>query len=184
MKVIAFTGAGISKSAGIPTFEEVIGLKEKLSVEFKNEYPEEFKEAMTFLKDSVKDKQPTKAHKLLAELQIPIITMNIDGLHGKAGSKVVYEIHGSSLFDTVVLYGEDIQFREESINLIIQTAKKAELDGEESLLLVIGTSMQTVFANVLVWVAKKYGMHVRFINENADEKVPKFLLENLFLPRN
>ena len=32
MKVVAFTGAGISKSAGIPTFEEVSGIKEKLSV--------------------------------------------------------------------------------------------------------------------------------------------------------
>ena len=42
MKVIAFTGAGISKSAGIPTFEEVPGLKGKLSLEYKNAHPEEY----------------------------------------------------------------------------------------------------------------------------------------------
>lgn len=88
MKVIAFTGAGISKSAGIPTFEEVDGLKEMLSVEFKKARPIEFREATNLLKSNVKDKEPTIAHKVLAEYNIPIITMNIDGLHQKAGSKM------------------------------------------------------------------------------------------------
>lgn len=50
MKVIAFTGAGISKSAGIPTFEEVEGLKSKLSVEFKEEHPQEFYKTIGALK--------------------------------------------------------------------------------------------------------------------------------------
>ena len=44
---------------------------------------------------NVKDKKPTKAHKVLADLQIPIVTMNIDGLHQKAGSRFVLEIHGN-----------------------------------------------------------------------------------------
>ena len=184
MKVIAFTGAGISKSAGIPTFEDTPELRDKFSIEYREAHPIEFHKLKLERAIMFEGKEPTKAHKALAELSIPIITMNIDNLHRKAGSKKIYEIHGNYIFDNVVLYGEDIQFREESINLIIQTAKKAELEGEDSLLLVIGTSMQTAFANVLVWVAKKYGMNVHFINENADEEVPKFLLENLFLPRN
>ncbi len=66
MKVVALTGAGISKSAGIPTFEEIPNLKDKLSVEFKQSNPKAFNEAMNLLKDNVKDKEPTLAHKALA----------------------------------------------------------------------------------------------------------------------
>ena len=184
MRVVALTGAGISKSAGIPTFEEVEGLKDKLSVEFKDEHPEEFEEALNQLKESVADKEPTIAHKALAELQIPIITMNVDGLHRKAGSKVVYEIHGRAHDDSIVLYGQDIQKRDEVITLIARTAKIAKDENEKSLLLIIGTSMQTAFANILAWLAKEEGMEVHYINDNADIEVPKFLKENVFLPRN
>ena len=183
MRIVAFTGAGISKSAGIPTFEEVEGLKQKLSLDYKNAHPEEYKKIRTKMIENMKDKEPTIAHKTLADLQIPIITMNIDCLHQKAGSRLVYQIHGNYKSDNIVLYGQDILFREESINLIIQTAKQAKKFGEESLLLVIGTSMQTAFANILVWVAEEYGMKVHYINENADEEVPKFLKEHIFLAK-
>ncbi|MBQ3311574.1 hypothetical protein IJG72_05805 [bacterium] len=184
MKVVAFTGAGISKSAGIPTFEDTPGVKEKFSVEYREAHPIEYQKAKLERVKMFEGKEPTKAHKALADLQIPIITMNIDGLHRKAGSKLVYEIHGSYIADNVVLYGEDIHFREKSINLIIQTAQKAKWTNEDAILLVIGTSMQTVFAHIIVWVAEKYGMKVKYINENADEEVPKFLKENVFLPKN
>lgn len=65
MKIVAFTGAGISKSAGIPTFEEIEGIKEKLSTEFKESNPKEFEEAINLLKTNVANKEPTKAHKIL-----------------------------------------------------------------------------------------------------------------------
>lgn len=184
MKVIAFTGAGISKSAGIPTFEEVDGLKEKLSVEFKKEHFNEFLDTMCSLKRNVEGKEPTKAHKALAEYSIPIITMNIDNLHRKAGSKVVFEIHGNYLEDNIVLYGENILFREEVINLIIKTAQQAKSKNEEATLLVVGTSMQTYFAHMLVSLAKENGMKVHFINQNADKEVPEFLNKYVFLPKN
>lgn len=184
MKVIAFTGAGISKSAGIPTFEEVDGLKDKLSVEFKQEHRDEFIDAMCSLKRSVENKEPTKTHKALAEYSIPIITMNIDNLHRKAGSKVVFEIHGNYLEDNIVLYGENILFKEEVINLIIKTAKQAKIEKEEATFLVVGTSMQTYFAHILVSLAEQNGMKVHFINSNADEEVPKFLNKYVFLPKN
>ena len=183
MEIVAFTGAGISKSAGIPTFEEVEGLKEKLSVDFKESHPQEFENAINQLKNSVKDKEPTIAHKALADLQIPIITMNVDCLHKKAGSRVCYQIHGNYKDDNIVLYGQDILFRDESINLVMQTARHAKKFGEDALLLVIGTSMQTMFANILVWVAKEEGMEVHYINENADVEVPKFLSEHVFLSK-
>ena len=108
MKIIAFTGAGISKSAGIPTFEEIPGIKEKLSIDFKENNPKEFEKAITLLKSNVKDKEPTKAHKILAELDIPIITMNVDNLHTRAGSQNVIELHGNYLQDNIVLYGQEM----------------------------------------------------------------------------
>jgi NAD-dependent deacetylase len=131
--------------------------------------------------DSVKDKEPTQAHKALADLQIPIITMNIDCLHQKAGSRVVLQIHGDYKNNNVVLYGEDIHYREESINLIIQTAKQAKAENDKAILLVIGTSMQTVFANILTEIAKQYGMQVHYINSNADQEVPTFLKTHVIL---
>lgn len=181
MRIIALTGAGISKSAGIPTFEEVEGLKDKLSLDYKNNHPKEFNEVRTKMIENMKDKEPTIAHKALADLQIPIITMNIDCLHQKAGSRLVYQIHGNYKSDNIVLYGQDILFKEESINLITQTSILAKKYDEEALFLVIGTSMQTAFANILVWVAEENGMKVHYINENADEEVPKFLKEHVFL---
>ena len=182
MKIIALTGAGISKSAGIPTFEEVRGLKSKLSVEFRDKHPQEFYETMGVLKKNVEGKEPTKAHKALASLLIPIITMNIDGLHQKAGSKSVFEIHGNCKDGNVVLYGEDIRFRDEVISLIINTAEEAKSNNEEAVLLVIGTSMQTTFAVFLVWLAEQRGMKVHYINDNADAEVPMFLNKYVFLP--
>ena len=113
MKIVAFTGAGISKSAGIPTFEEVKGIKEKLSLDYKNAHPEEYNKVRNNMIEKMKDKEPTIAHKVLADLQIPIITMNIDCLHQKAGSRLVYQIHGNYKSDNIVLYGQDILFREE-----------------------------------------------------------------------
>lgn len=184
MKVVALTGAGISKSAGIPTFEEIPNLKDKLSVEFKQSNPKAFNEAMNLLKDHVKDKEPTLAHKALAELQIPIITMNVDGLHKKAGSRLVYEIHGNCIEDNVVLYGQNIYFAEEAKNLIVKTAIEAKKYNEESMLLIIGTSMQTSFPYLLMALANQMGMQIYCINNNADIEVPLFLKENVFLSEN
>ena len=174
MKIIAFTGAGISKAAGIPTYEEQPELKGKLSVEMKKENPEEFEKIMNNLIENVKDKEPTKAHKILAEKNIPIITMNVDNLHRKAGSKEVYEIHGNYIAGNIVLYGEDVHFGEKAITLIMKTAREAKKANEEAYFLVIGTSMQTAFAYILTNVAKTQGMEVVYINNNADEEVEEF----------
>ena len=174
MKVIAFTGAGISKSAGIPTFEEVPGLKDKLSLDFKNAHPEEYKIARDKMIDSMRDKEPTKAHKILAELNIPIITMNIDCLHRRAGSENIIELHGNYVFDNIVLYGQEVLGAQEATTLIMKTAREAKKKGEEAILLVIGTSMQTAFAHTLVWLAKDRGMKVLYIDKDADEQVQEF----------
>ena len=174
MKIVAFTGAGMSKSAGIPTFEEIPGIKEKLSIEFKESYPKEFEEAINLLKTNVADKEPTKAHKILAELQIPIITMNVDNLHTRAGSQNVIELHGNYLNDNIVLYGQEMHGSDKAVQLIKEIAKSAKENNENAILLVIGTSMQTAFANILVLIARANGVKDLYIDKNADEEVEQF----------
>ena len=177
MKIVAFTGAGISKSAGIPTFEEVPHLKDKLSVEYRSAFPDDFNNTLTKLKMSVAGKEPTKAHKILANLKIPIITMNIDGLHTKAGSNQVIEIHGNAEKDNIVLYGENIHNAQECVDFLFKTALEAKEQKDEAILLVIGTSMQTAFANSLVTLAYKLGFKIHEINQNADEELSNFFVD-------
>lgn len=108
--IVFFGGAGVSTESGIPDFRSQDGLyhmKYKyppetiISHSFFEARPEEF---YRFYKDKmlVLDAQPNAAHRKLAELEAAgklkaVVTQNIDGLHQKAGSKVVYELHGSTL---------------------------------------------------------------------------------------
>ncbi len=102
------TGAGISTGSGIPDFRGKEGIYKKSGTNVFNlktfkENPSIFYE---FAKDYirlVKNSKPNSAHLLIAELEktgkiTAIITQNIDGLHRKAGSKNLFEIHGT--FDT------------------------------------------------------------------------------------
>ncbi|MEG2380680.1 MAG: NAD-dependent protein deacylase [Oscillospiraceae bacterium] len=108
--IVFFGGAGTSTESGIPDFRSSNGLfNEKLNKKFTPEqlvshsfyvmHPEEF---FSFYKDKLiyKNAKPNNAHIALAELEKrgklkAIITQNIDGLHQMAGSKNVYELHGS-----------------------------------------------------------------------------------------
>ncbi len=106
--IVFFGGAGVSTESGIPDFRSVDGLynqkyawppEEILSRTFFDAQPEEF---YHFYRDKMLclDAQPNAAHKKLAELEAAgrlrsVVTQNIDGLHQLAGSKRVWELHGS-----------------------------------------------------------------------------------------
>lgn len=108
--IVFFGGAGVSTESGIPDFRSVDGLYSQkydyppetiLSHSFYRKKPEEF---YRFYKDKMLclDAKPNAAHLKLAEWESQgklkaVITQNIDGLHQKAGSKKVYELHGSVL---------------------------------------------------------------------------------------
>ena len=106
-RTIILTGAGISTEAGIPDFRSPgTGLWEKLdsqkvfSAEAFTRHPEIFYQQGLKLLLTWQNAQPTKAHFFLARMEKKkiiraIITQNIDGLHQKAGSRKVYEIHGN-----------------------------------------------------------------------------------------
>jgi NAD-dependent deacetylase len=106
--IVFFGGAGVSTESGIPDFRSVDGLYAQ-----KYDYPPEtiishgfFMENPEYFYDFYKAKMiykealPNNAHKALAKLEDEgklkaVVTQNIDGLHQMAGSKTVYELHGS-----------------------------------------------------------------------------------------
>ena len=107
-RIVFFGGAGVSTESGIPDFRSVDGLyhqrydyppEEILSATFFRRHTEEFyrfyREKMLPLQA-----QPNPAHLFLAQLEAAgrlsaVVTQNIDGLHQKAGSRTVLELHGS-----------------------------------------------------------------------------------------
>ena len=108
--IVFFGGAGVSTESGIPDFRSQDGLYAQqykyppetiVSHTFYRQRPEEFFESYKE-KMIAPDAQPNAAHLKLAELEQrgklkAVITQNIDGLHQKAGSKKVLELHGSVL---------------------------------------------------------------------------------------
>ena len=106
--IVFFGGAGVSTESGIPDFRSTDGLYNQqydyppetiLSHTFYKSNPEEF---WRFYRDKMicLDAQPNPAHIKLAQLEQDgklraVITQNIDGLHQKAGSRNVLELHGS-----------------------------------------------------------------------------------------
>lgn len=106
-RIVFFTGAGISTSSGIPDFRSSNGLyttsteddpKYMLSNTCLQMEPERFFQYLRNYMD-FRGYEPNIAHKKISELQltrtVSVITQNIDGLHEKAGSKVVDNIHGT-----------------------------------------------------------------------------------------
>lgn len=104
--VIAFTGAGISTESGIPDFRSPeTGLWEKINPELLSartlkSNPESFYRYFRVLQETVEGKSPNEGHHALVELSKlgiirAVVTQNIDGLHQKAGSRRVFEVHGN-----------------------------------------------------------------------------------------
>ena len=106
--IVFFGGAGVSTESGIPDFRSVDGLYNQ-----QYDYPPETILSHTFFRRSTEefyrfyrakmlalDAKPNAAHKKLAQWEQEgklkaVVTQNIDGLHQAAGSKMVYELHGS-----------------------------------------------------------------------------------------
>ncbi len=106
--IVFFGGAGVSTESGVPDFRSVDGLYHQqwdyppetiLSHTFFMSKPDEF---YRFYREKmlIEGVEPNPAHKALAKLEEmgklkAVVTQNIDGLHQAAGSKTVYELHGS-----------------------------------------------------------------------------------------
>ena len=184
--IVFFGGAGVSTESGIPDFRSKDGLynqkykfppEEILSHTFFMNNTEEF---YKFYKDKMNSLkyEPNITHLKLAELEKKgklkaVITQNIDGLHQKAGSKIVYELHGSVLRNYCMkcnkFYDGEFVFKSEGIpkcecngiikpdvvlyeegldNNILTNSIRAI--GEADLMIVAGTSLTVYPASGLI----------------------------------
>ena len=128
-RIVFFGGAGVSTESGIPDFRSVDGLYHQkydeppetiLSHSYFIRYPEKF---FRFYRDKmlIEGAKPNAAHLRLAQLEREgrlnaVVTQNIDGLHSAAGSRNVYELHGSILRNHCMKCGRfyDVEFIRQS----------------------------------------------------------------------
>lgn len=185
-QIVFFGGAGVSTESGIPDFRGVDGLYHQ-----KFEYPPEVIISHSFYKRDpayffrfYREKmlplgfEPNETHRKLAQWEqegklLGVVTQNIDGLHQKAGSQKVYELHGSVLRNYCVLCGKfhsaefvknhpeiprcdcggivkpDVVLYEESLNSNTIEAAVDAISGAD-LLIVAGTSLTVYPAAGLV----------------------------------
>ena len=134
--VVFFGGAGVSTESGVKDYRSKDGLyntvkeygvspEEILSHSFFFQHPEIFYDF--YRKYFIIEVEPNNAHKALAELETmgklkAVITQNIDGLHQKAGSKNVIELHGTASKFNCASCG-----RTDDTNKVLDTIKSGEL---------------------------------------------------------
>lgn len=108
--IVFFSGAGMSTQSGIPDFRSANGIfmqetgteytpEQVISHSFFQQYPETYFD-FHFNNLVYQDAEPNEGHKFIADLEqtgkhVAVVTQNIDELHQKAGSKEVYELHGT-----------------------------------------------------------------------------------------
>ena len=166
-RIVFFGGAGVSTESGIPDFRSKDGLYNQkydvapeilLSHTYFMNYPEKF---YKFYRDKMligDNILPNAAHYKLAELEkegklSAVITQNIDGLHQKAGSKTVYELHGSIYRNDFIRQNEgvpkcscggiikpDVVLYEESLNENTIEKSISAIENADTLI-VAGTSL-------------------------------------------
>lgn len=153
-KLISFTGAGISKESGLDAFD-----RKKMSRNFAD------------FRLKIDKAQPNDAHFALAEYGIPIITMNFDDLHEKAGSKDgILHVHynkeelenASLLVGKPVLYGD----YNRALGMLIDYDK----------MLVCGASDYTGFANDI----REIGCETLEVIDNIDSRDLRKYIEEEF----
>ena len=132
--IVFFGGAGVSTESGVPDFRSKDGLYNQRDVRFEQYRPEYLLSHSCLMREpkvyyefhrqkmDTRTIEPNNAHKYLAAIEKlgkldAVVTQNIDGLHQKAGSRTVYEIHGSALRNYCMkcgkIYPEDYIFTSE-----------------------------------------------------------------------
>ena len=125
--IVFFTGAGISAESGIPTFRGKDGIWNKLRPEELANFnafmrnPQMVWEWYSYRKSIVHQSKPNAGPLAIVEFekyfdQVVVVTQNVDNLHRRAGSKIVYELHGNIEKNFCVKckkrYDEELEFKE------------------------------------------------------------------------
>jgi NAD-dependent deacetylase len=200
-KIVAVTGAGISQESGIPTFRGKDGLwrnhdaMKLATIDAFYDNPKLVWEWYNERRRNIFQAQPNQGHKAIAELekyaQVTVLTQNIDGLHQKAGSSKVLELHGSivKIKCSVCDYNEEILTEISNLPPLCKCGNVLRPDvvwfGEAlpqdvwqnaivfasqcDLMIVVGTSLVVSPANTLPIYAKQNNSILIEINpENTD----------------
>ncbi len=200
-KIVVVTGAGISQESGIPTFRGKDGLwrnhdaMKLATIGAFYDNPILVWEWYNERRRSIFQAQPNQGHKAIAELekyaQVAVLTQNIDGLHQKAGSSKVLELHGSivKIKCSVCDYNEEILTEISNLPPLCKCGNVLRPDvvwfGETlpqdvwqnaivfasqcDLMIVVGTSLVVSPANTLPIYAKQNNSILIEINpENTD----------------
>lgn len=184
---VVFTGAGMSTDSGLPDFRSKGGvwsnvdLMEFATTSAIHNHYDRFHEFYSFRFEQMRAARPNRGHEILADWEAKgllkcIITQNIDGLHAAAGSRQIYELHGSvgkvrcadcstpstqeafiaktpcercggKLRPGVVLFGEGLP--EDVLESSWDAAERADV------FIVLGSSLQVSPANQLPAVARR-----------------------------
>lgn len=193
---VALTGAGISAPSGVPTFQGSYKgrpLRSYLSRDYATQHPDAFWDLLCEMMQW-SDAKPNAAHFALAALSVPVITQNIDGLHQKAGTERIIELHGS--LQTLICRGcglvvsaqERCKAHREGASRqafcdrcgqrldtdvvlygddVRGLSEAATLVRDCDLLVVIGTSLETYPAAALPDLARQHGARVMIENDDC-----------------
>lgn len=210
-KIVAFTGAGISTESGIPDFRSSGGVfdqltgtqysgEEALSVPFFERNPalffDNYRRTLDF-----PDAKPNFGHQFFPLLeekgkQVTVVTQNIDGLHDKAGSSIIFPLHGNatkwkSVKSKASVAKEDIHWDEKGIavdkngamvrpDIVLYgdqldqqvIAGAVQAIQEADLLIVIGTSLNVMPA--AYFIEDFQGSHSVLVNQTAVARMNRF----------
>ncbi|MBX6395199.1 MAG: iron dicitrate transport regulator FecR [Alicyclobacillaceae bacterium] len=196
---VVVSGAGISVASGLPTVGETwngIPLRELFTRQYVERAPDKFYACYRDWLWSWRKADPNPAHLALASAGVPVITLNVDGLHRRAGSKPCIELHGR-LFELrcrhcgFLLPGKKAFEREiprcstcdrvMHPNIVFvgepvrHFAEAMDWVGGADLLLIIGTRLDTAPINQVPAAAHRKGIPVIRINRRAETLVPALL---------
>lgn len=200
-KIVFVTGAGISQESGIPTFRGKDGLwrnynaMELATIDAFYENPKLVWEWYNERRENIFSVSPNQGHKAIAELEkyakVIILTQNIDGLHQKAGSSKVLELHGSivKIKCTVCDFRDEIITKFSEIPPLCKCGNILRPDvvwfgeslqedvwkhamiqaGQCDLMIIVGTSLVVSPANTLPIYAKQNNAYLIEINPEKTE---------------
>ncbi len=194
------TGAGISAESGIPTFREKDGVWSKMNpMEWATERgfrnnPDRVWEWYRQRRLNILSTEPNPAHKTLSQMEddfnsLNISTQNIDGLHSRAGSSDVLELHGNIFRNKCIECGKPFIIEEDTKSVprclscggLIRPdvvwfgeglpsdiwCKSSEVAMNSDIYMVIGTSGDVQPAASLALFAKRFGATIIIINPEA-----------------
>lgn len=195
-KIVFVTGAGISQESGIPTFRGNDGLWRKYdpmklaTIDAFYEDPKLVWEWYEERRQNILNARPNPGHMAIAKLEkyrnVSVLTQNIDGLHQKAGSTHVYELHGSiiTIKCTVCSFKDTIAYSFSQLpplcrcgnmlrpdvvwfgEALPQDVWKSAMNEARScdIMIVVGTSLAVSPANLLPIYAKQNGATIAEVN--------------------